>query len=930
MANSDKPKNNKVNQESGSSKNKKKKLPPSKTKRFFKYFFLTILITGLLLSVVGVGYVVAVIKTAPVLDIESIHDLNQTSMYYDNKGEVIDKIPTQEERYKISYEEIPQNLINAYIAIEDERFMTHPGIDVKRIIGAALRDVKVILTGEGYVHGASTLTQQLIKNTLLFEEASNENKEGAGPLASVNRKIKEIYLSLQLEKVLSKEEIITAYLNTIPLGGYVYGVEAASRYFFGKSAIDLTLPECAYIAGLTQMPSYYSAYNTEAKDYPNTYIERTETVLMKMLELGFITKEEYDSAYTFTAENQFTFEPISTDYKVKYEWFIYPALEQVRNDLKEKYKYTDEEVNKLFVNGGLKIYTTLDTAMQDAVQAVLDDRNNLDVDWDTNPEDAMTYDDNNGNGVQDEDEISYPLLQAAATVMDYRTGKVLALVGGRGEQPPHSINRAYDDLKPIASTTKPLTVYGPAIDTKIITAATPLDDSPVSTELLNKYGFPRLNNYNGAFDGFITARDGIAFSKNITSVKLVDKIGMDTAIEYGEKAGIVYNDVSKTSMSAVALGQHDNSPEDRDGGNTTILASAFGSFGNNGVRNEPILYTRVEDATGKVLLEKEPKATQLFSPQTAYIMYDILKGPITRFDAGAAKFSDIPVAGKTGTTDNVDSFWFAGLTPYYSASVWIGYDIPQPMSGFSSSAAKLWGKVMAQVHQGLEYKEIEKPSGIVNATICIDSGKLATDLCNQDQRGNRVRNEMFIEGTQPNSVCDVHVKVKVNKNNNKLATDDTPKDLVEERVFIKKENASKSAADYPYVVPTEKDDTKPEEKIKLSQIGLKQNMDLYDAIVILNDKGIKYTFVGDESVSGTLTPKTYTLINFTAEIVKDGTVELTIKKLDTPSEESPGIGNENPDVENPDSENPNNTPGNSENNNGQENNSTNNSETPTP
>ena len=927
MANSDKPKNNKVNQESGFNKNKKKKLPPSKTKRFFKYFFLTILITGLLLSVVGVGYVVAVIKTAPTLDVESIHDLNQTSMYYDNKGEVIDNIPTQEERYKISYEEIPQNLINAYIAIEDERFMTHPGIDVKRIIGAALRDVKVILTGEGGVHGASTLTQQLIKNTLLFEEASNENKADSGPLASVNRKIKEIYLALKLEKVLSKEEIVTAYLNTIPLGGYVYGVEAASRYFFGKKAIDLTLPECAYIAGITQAPSYYSAYNTEAKDYPNTYIDRTETVLMKMLELGFISKDEYDSAYNFTAENQFVFEPISTDYKVKYEWFIYPALEQVRNDLKEKYKYTDEEVNTLFVNGGLKIYTTLDTAMQDAVQAVLDDRNNLDVDWDTNPEDTMTYDDNNGNGVQDEDEISYPLLQAAATVMDYRTGKVLALVGGRGEQPPHSINRAYDDLKPIASTTKPLTVYGPGIDTKIITAATPLDDSPVSSSILNKYGWGStpLNNYNFKFDGFITARDGIAFSKNITSVKLVDKIGMDTAIEYGEKAGIVYNDYSKTSMAAVALGQHDNRVEDRDGGNTTILASAFGSFGNNGVRNEPILYTKVEDATGKVLLEKEPKATQLFSPQTAYIMYDILKGPITRFDAGGARFSDIPVAGKTGTTDKVDSFWFAGLTPYYSGSVWIGYDMPQSMSGVSSSAADLWGKVMAQVHQGLEYKEIEQPSGIVNATICIDSGKLATDLCNQDQRGGRVRTEMFIEGTQPNSVCDVHVKVKVNKNNNKLATDNTPKGLVEEKVFIKKENASKDAADFPYVVPTEKDDTKPEEKIKLSQIGLKQNMDLYDAIVILNDKGIKYTFVGGESVSGTLTPKTYTLINFTTEIVKDGTVELTIKKLETPPEESPGIGNDNPDTENPG-----NTPGNGENNGGQDNNGATTPETPTP
>jgi penicillin-binding protein 1A len=210
---------------------------------------------------------------------------------------------------------------------------------------------------------------------------------------------------------------------------------------------------------------------------------------------------------------------------------------------------------------------------------------------------------------------------------------------------------------------------------------------------------------------------------------------------------------------------------------------------------------------------------------------------------------------------------------------------------------------MAQVHQGLDYKEIEKPSGVVTATTCIDSGKLATDLCKQDQRGSRARNELFIEGTQPNSVCDVHVKVKVNKNNNKLVTDDTPKDLIVEKVFIKKENPSKDAADYPYVVPTEKDDTKPEEKIKLSQIGLKKNMDLYDAIVILNDRQIKYTFVGGESVSGTLTPNTYTLTNFTPEIVKDGTVELTIKKIQKPSNESPGIGNDTPDNSNDNNQN---------------------------
>ena len=240
-----------------SKKTNKKKT--SKVKRFFKYFFLTVVMLGLIGLVVGLGYIFAVVKTAPDLDVNSILNLNQPSMLYDDAGEFIDNLPTQEERYVISYDEMPQNLVNAYISIEDERFRNHKGIDVRRIIGAALRDVLVIIKGKGGVHGASTITQQLVKNTVLIDEASSEDTA----LDSINRKIKEIYLSLQLEKKLTKNQIVEAYLNTIPLGGYVYGVEAASLSYFNKPAKDLTLPECAYLAGITQAPSYYSAYNTE-------------------------------------------------------------------------------------------------------------------------------------------------------------------------------------------------------------------------------------------------------------------------------------------------------------------------------------------------------------------------------------------------------------------------------------------------------------------------------------------------------------------------------------------------------------------------------------------------------------------------------------------------------------------------------------------
>ena len=857
------------------SKSTKKKLKkkPSKVKRFFKYFFLTLLITGLLIGVVGVGYVVAVIKTTPELDVNTIIDLNEPSTVLDDQSQIIDDVPSTEIRYIISYDEMPQNLINAYISIEDERFMSHGGIDIKRILGAAARDVMVILGKQNGIHGASTLTQQLIKNTILASEASAEST----PLDRINRKIKEIVLAVQLDKELSKEEIIRSYLNTIPLSGHIYGVEAASRYFFAKNAKDLTLLESAYIAGITQAPTTYSAYNTSASNYPNGYIRRTQTVLSKMLELGYITQEEFDTAYAQAEANDFNFSKLDTDYGVNQEWFVYPALEQVKQDLKEKYKYTDEEVNKLLVNGGLKIYTTLNTEMQNAVQEILNERTNLKVD-------DTSSDPTDSDGV--------PKLQASATVIDYKTGQVKVLIGGRGNQPPTSLNRAYFDLKSIGSTTKPLTVYGPAIDTKLITAGTPLDDSSVSSEIIKKYNFGSVNpkNADGSMAGYVTAREALVYSKNLTSIKTVDMLGLDTALEYGERAGLKYAPESHT-MSALALGQFEQPTGNRDGGNTTILASAYGALGNNGTIYEPSLYTKVEDSSGNVLLERESKATTLFSPQTSYILYDILKGSSSK-----AQFSDIPVAGKTGTTNESDNYWFAGVTPYYSGSVWIGYDIPQKMSGGSGSAATLFGKVMSVVHSGLSYADIEAPSGLVQAKVCIDSGKSPTDLCYQDQRGNRVKTEYFIEGTEPKSVCDVHVKVTVNSSNNKLATDNTPARLLADKVFIKKPNANPNAADYPFVVPKEKDDTKPEEKINLSQIGLKANMDLYDAIVILNNKEIKYSFNG-LSVSGSISPGEYTLTSFTSEINSGETVSLTIKATTnipdenneetSPQEESP-------------------------------------------
>jgi len=842
---------------------KKSKKKQSKYKKVIKGIFLTILITCLLVGVVLFGYVFAVIKNTPELDVNKVLSLSEPSALYDDAGEFIDNLPTEQNRTIIEYDQIPEVLRHAYIAIEDERFMTHKGVDIKRTIGSALKSAIYVITGEGTVQGGSTMTQQLIKNTLLTNEVK------------IERKIKEIYLAFSLENKLSKDQIIQAYLNTIPLGSNVYGVEAAAEYFFEKSAIDLTLPEAAFIAGLTQAPSAYSPYDPENIKDPTIYLDRTKTVLMKMRDLGYITLEEYDEAYAFVDQNLFEFSQTEITYKIAYEWFVYPALDQVRKDLKETYKYTDEDVDNMFANGGLKIYTTMNREMQDSTQAILDNRDNYSyISLSQNPE---VYDEN-----------GTPALQASATIMDYRTGQVKVLVGGRGEQPARSTNRAYDTLRSIGSTTKPITVYGPAIDTKTITAATPLYDGLLPSSIQSAYPGWYPTNWNNVSDGIITSRESIALSKNIPSIIVANKIGIETAVSYGEKLGLVYSDVSKT-LSTVSLGEFTSEPTDPDGGNTFILASAFGTFGNNGLYTKPILYTKVLDSTGKVILDKTAEQTQVFSPQTAYIMRDLLKGPMT-FDGASAKLSNMPVIGKTGTTNYVTDFLFAGLTPYYSGSVWIGYDDNSVIPGsYSSSAANLWGLIMEPIHENLEYAEFGgNPGNVVSVSVCQDSGLLAGEYCAHDQRGSRIRTELFISGTEPTTTCNVHVKAKVNKLNNKLATDDTPKNLIVEKVFIKVSEPYSGAADYQYTLPTEKDDTKSQ-SFKLSDLNIKPGTDVDLAINILKDKGITLEITNPTALTRTIKSLSSNTVK-QGDIVKvelEDTVENTEDQDDTNPEDIP-------------------------------------------
>ena len=770
---------------------KKKKKNKSKLGKVFKYLIITFISLGLIASVAFAGIVLAMIKTTPALDLNSILTLDEPTVLYDSKGQLMDEAPTLLKRESVSMKEIPNNLKYAFISIEDERFESHNGIDFRRIVGAVVTDIKRIIANEEGLHGASTITQQLIKNTVLTNEVS------------IKRKVQEMYLAIQLEEALGKDEILEAYMNTINLGGNVHGVKKAAEQYFNKTNLmDLTLIECAYLAGVTQHPYKYSVFINYAKEHPIEYTNRTKTVVAKMYENGHIDETTYTQAIKDLDEGklQAAFQApksVQVANKLNYEWFSRPAMEAVKKDLITSYHYSSEEVEKLFMYGGLKIYTTMDKDLQEASQKIIDDK--------------KYFGSAQKGDITDQKKVVQP--QASAVVMDYRTGEVKVIIGGRGNQPPNSFNRAASTrfIRPTGSTLKPLTVYAPAIDTKQASASTVVEDSPLSPEIgklwpSNGKPYDPTNYDTKGFRGYVTLREALTRSINLVAIKLEYQIGIKTGLSYAEKFGINFNDVDKTSLSALSLGQF-------EGSNPLQMAAAFGTFGNSGVYTSPILYTKVVDKTGKVLLENKPATRKVLSPQSSFIMYDLLKGPVynSAGTAGRARIGSMPIAGKTGTSSNWKDFWFCGLTPYYSGSVWIGNDKKESLNktGISSgTSAEILGDIMEVAHKNLPVKDLTPPTGLVKASVCMDSGKQPTDLCLRDPRGSRIVTDYFIEGTVPTSMCNVHIEASINKENKKLATASTPAHLVESKVFIRRDYIpSKELMDQQWVLPREFDNS---------------------------------------------------------------------------------------------------------------------------
>ncbi|MDK2835476.1 MAG: penicillin-binding protein [Thermosediminibacterales bacterium] len=725
-------------------KNKKKKV------KVFKAFFIAFIITCFILAGAGAGLLVSWLKDTPPFDPEQLKP-SETSFVFDSSNKQIAELHAEENRVIVPLEKIPEHLQNAFIAIEDKQFYNHPGINIKAILAALYTDM---IHGE-FKRGASTITQQLVKNAFLHPEKT------------IKRKLQEAWLSIQIERKYTKKEILEFYLNQIYFGHSANGVEAASKIFFGKHVWDLNLAESAMLAGITRNPGIYSPYI----NFKNAKA-RQEVVLDEMVESGFISKEEAEIAKNMEIKLA-GIKNAKPSYKAPY--FVDHVIRQSVDILKQKYNISDDEAfNKLY-HGGLRIFTTVDMKLQQAAEKVLEDPKNY-------PESKP-------------DKKGIPQPQAAIAVIDHRTGEIKALVGGRKHENKLGLNRATQSYRQPGSSFKPIAVYTPAIALGM-TPATVIDNAPIAYPQPDGSVWPP-ENYNGRFDGLTTIRRAIELSVNVVAVKVLDKIGIDRGIEYAQKLGIhslvLKGRRNDKGLSALALGGLTK------GVTPLEMASAYGTLANKGIHIEPFAVSKITDKNGRLIYEHTPQKWVAVSEQVAYIMTDMLRGVVKRGTAWRLASLDFPVAGKTGTTTDSKDIWFVGYTPHLTAAVWMGYDEPTPMKNVAGGKqpALIWKQVIEVAYKDLPKDEdFIKPDKIIGPiNVCAQSGKLPTDLCAKDPRGSQVIQEIFIKGTEPHEYCDVHVELEVCSDTNLLATEHCPLDKVKKKVFIKRKEPYVPAED---------------------------------------------------------------------------------------------------------------------------------------
>lgn len=779
-------------------------------KKFTVIFCKALLICFFAVVIVGgcsaLGVVSGIIASAP-----TIEDIDATPTGYlttvlDSEGnQTATLVASGSNRKYVTIDEIPLNLQHAFVAIEDERFYEHNGIDLKGIVRAA---VKGVASGFHFSEGASTITQQLLKNTVFTEWTSEQSMAD-----KFERKFQEQYLALQLEKVVEKDWIMENYLNAINLGQNTLGVGVASERYFGKDVSELTLSECAVLAAITQNPSRYNPISN-----PDDNAERRLKVLNNMLDQGYITQEEYDEAINDDVYERIELVNIELEDDNINSYFVDELTNEVIQDLIERLGYTETQAYKALYQGGLTIESTQDPKIQlicdqevnnlenypsdpkvsfsyrvsikspdDTVKNYSEQtmlsyyqsaNKNYNINFASEEEAVAAIEQYKADLMEEGDEVvagsetlTYTIQpQAALTIIDQTTGEVKALVGGRGDKTANkTLNRATDTARQPGSTYKIIAAYAPALDAGGLTLATVQDDAPYN------YGSGQggaVSNYDSRYRGFTTLREAITDSINIVTVKTLAEIGPSLGYDYIRNFGFTTVGIDESGNETLALGGLTN------GVTNLELTAAYATIANGGTYIKPKFYTRILDHDGNVLIDNTTlESHTVLKETTAWLLTDAMKDVMTQGTGTPAYFgSSMAQAGKSGTTTKNRDCLFAGYTPYYTCVVWGGYDDNTPQSnGQTSYPKKIWKAVMNRMHEGLEYKDFTKPEGIVAATVCKESGKLAIDgVCTNDPRGNAAYTEYFATGTAPTEYCDHHILANICSESGQLAGPNCP------------------------------------------------------------------------------------------------------------------------------------------------------------
>ncbi len=691
----------------------------------------------LLLCVVGAGIIAGIFFGLFGDDFE----INQAdlkiaaanSVVVDQNEQVVANLSGDEKRKIITLEEMADYLPKAYVAIEDERFYKHSGVDFKRTAGAIVNKV----FGKGN-YGGSTITQQLVKNITKDDETSG--------IEGIFRKIKEWAKAFQVERMISKEQILELYLNILFVGSSnLHGVELGAEYYFDKSAKELDLAECAFMAGINSSPNSYDPFD-ETKDNAEKIKNKTKTVLAKMKELGYIeNQEEYDTAVAKVDEG-LPFKKGKTATSSGYSYHTDAAIEQVITQVMEEKNISRELAQNYVYSSGLKIYSTVNTEIQAKVE-----------------EETLKDKYIKGGREKNKDgSLKNDHTQAAMVIIDHKTGNVLGVSGGLGEKTGANLNRATQSLRQPGSSIKPIANVAPGLQEKIITAATVYNNVPTDFN-----GYPPKNETEQYQNRLLNIRDIIAYSQNIPSVKIMKEVTPTKSIDYLRNFGITTlykeSDVEKGK-------EHDEHLSLAIGGITQgisplEMATAYATIANNGEYIEPTFYTKVVDSEGNTVLTPNQEKRRVISEQNAYILQTILQESVKRGTATYCAISGIDVGAKTGTTDGSKDRWLCGFTPYYAASCWFGYDQPEEVKGFGTNpAGQIWDEVMTSIHKGLPGATFTKPSGIVEETVCKMTGCIATTGCRDTYK------EIFTSDNLPEK-CEGHGSQTICSESGKIATE---------------------------------------------------------------------------------------------------------------------------------------------------------------